>query len=42
MTSKLSFTPSAEDNEMVVSCEAINEVMEEGIKDETVIDILCK
>lgn len=27
---------------MVVSCEAINEVMEEGIKDETVIDIMCK
>jgi len=40
LTSKLSFTPSAEDNEMVVSCEAINEVMEEGIKDETVIDIM--
>ena len=42
MISKLSFTPSAEDDEMVVSCEAINEVMDEGIKAEAVIDIICK
>lgn len=40
LTSKLTLTPLAEDNEKVVICEAINEVMDEGITDEAMLDIM--
>ena len=40
--SKLTFIPTAEENEKTVTCQAINEVMEEALEDETVLDIMCK
>ena len=40
--SKLTFTPSAEENEKKVSCEAINDVMEEAVEYEKELNILCE
>jgi len=40
LISRLTFTPTAEVNEKEVSCEAINEVMEEALTDEAVLDIM--
>ena len=38
----LTFTADAEHNGEIVACEAINDVMEEALKEETVLDVLCK
>eukprot|EP00092_Neocalanus_flemingeri_P025444 GFUD01027586.1.p1 GENE.GFUD01027586.1~~GFUD01027586.1.p1 ORF type:complete len:1098 (+),score=293.63 GFUD01027586.1:126-3419(+) len=40
LISKLTFTPTAEENEKTVTCQAINDVMEEAIEDEAMLDIL--
>jgi len=40
LISKLTFTPTAEENDEMVSCQAINEVMEEALEDEAQLDIL--
>eukprot|EP00092_Neocalanus_flemingeri_P009188 GFUD01009889.1.p1 GENE.GFUD01009889.1~~GFUD01009889.1.p1 ORF type:complete len:1498 (+),score=504.87 GFUD01009889.1:68-4561(+) len=40
--SKLTVTPSAEENEKKVSCQAINDVMNEPVEYETELDILYK
>ena len=40
--SKLTFTPSQEEHEKKVSCQAINDVMEEAVEFETELNILCK
>jgi hypothetical protein len=42
LISKLTFTPTKEENEKYVSCQAINEVMDEALEDEALLDIMCK
>eukprot|EP00090_Calanus_glacialis_P045715 TRINITY_DN8668_c0_g1_i1.p1 TRINITY_DN8668_c0_g1~~TRINITY_DN8668_c0_g1_i1.p1 ORF type:complete len:1080 (-),score=259.44 TRINITY_DN8668_c0_g1_i1:89-3328(-) len=40
LISKLTFTPSKEENEKYVTCQAINEVMDEALEDEALLDIM--
>jgi hypothetical protein len=42
LISKLTFTPTAAENGKTVTCQAINEVMEEALEEEALLDILCK
>ena len=41
-TSMLTFTPSKADNEMEITCQALNDVMEEASEDTAELNILCK
>ena len=40
--SKFTFTPSHEENEKEVSCQAINDVMDEALEDKDVLFVECE